>query len=336
MTVVILFGPFHTSSNMVLDLATVILIVIAQSAGAGLALLLAAQTAGRQSSQALTVWGGACLTTAVGWCLVVCQGLTVGVLPLVAGAALLVWSVGEFGQAFRIHDGEEPRRAPVAIQVFLCAVATAFLTRSNSDTGFRTSLCWVIAAGLMLGIACRLRFGGQGRPSLVRRVAAAWYLVLAVLYLIFGGLGLGAALHGGAAWHRTEPFQTALLALTSVGQCVIAVCLLVMCNERANSELKHLAVTDPLTGLLNRCATEELSRREIARAARERSPLAVVMLDADGFKCINDTMGHRAGDEALVAIASALQANIRAHDIVGRIGGDEFAVVLPNTPQDAA
>src|SRR5699024_2186500 len=87
---------------------------------------------------------------------------------------------------------------------------------------------------------------------------------------------------------------------------------------------------DPLTGLFNRRYLDETLRRELARAVRGNKPLAVVMLDLDHFKRINDEHGHDAGDAVLRAVAQQLKASVRASDVACRYGGEEFALILPD------
>lgn len=105
--------------------------------------------------------------------------------------------------------------------------------------------------------------------------------------------------------------------------------------QRAD-ELRRLAETDPLTGLLNRRALHETAAAA-CRALRDRGlPVAVIAFDLDGFKRLNDTHGHAAGDRALREMAEAARADIRAEDLIGRIGGDEFAIVLPRADAEGA
>ena len=96
-------------------------------------------------------------------------------------------------------------------------------------------------------------------------------------------------------------------------------------------QLMHLVDVDFLTGLNNRRSFSERSSRIIDQARRHDRPVAVMLIDADHFKRVNDEHGHPAGDTVLVALARALQAEARSCDVVGRIGGEEFAVLLPET-----
>jgi GGDEF domain-containing protein len=100
---------------------------------------------------------------------------------------------------------------------------------------------------------------------------------------------------------------------------------LVMRRELARSS--SAALIDPLTGLFNRRGWSMLVERETARAAREKTALTIFYMDVDDFKAINDEEGHAAGDAMLVRIASDIRTVARAHDVVARFGGDEFAVL---------
>jgi diguanylate cyclase (GGDEF)-like protein len=93
---------------------------------------------------------------------------------------------------------------------------------------------------------------------------------------------------------------------------------------------------DAKTGLLNASTWESEAEREIARAVRTRSPLCVALLDLDHFKRVNDTHGHLVGDQALRAVTAVLREQMRSYDLAGRFGGEEFAVLLPQTREDQA
>lgn len=106
--------------------------------------------------------------------------------------------------------------------------------------------------------------------------------------------------------------------------------------EQAVRRLAEMAATDPLTGLANRRALADSMGRAFAEAQRHDRELSCVMIDLDGFKPLNDTLGHQRGDDLLIAAATVLQANSRRSDIVGRFGGDEFVLLLPNADHDTA
>jgi diguanylate cyclase (GGDEF)-like protein len=96
--------------------------------------------------------------------------------------------------------------------------------------------------------------------------------------------------------------------------------------------LRNLLVRDSLTGLLNHVHLKEKLSLEAARAARVAGPLSFAMLDLDHFKAINDTHGHASGDRVIKNLARVLQHRLRKTDVIGRWGGEEFAVILPDTP----
>jgi PAS domain S-box-containing protein len=107
-------------------------------------------------------------------------------------------------------------------------------------------------------------------------------------------------------------------------------------RKRFEGQLQYLADHDSLTGLFNRRRFEEELTRELHAAARYHSPLAVLAIDLDDFKYINDSLGHSIGDELITRVGQALRARLRRTDVLARLGGDEFAVVLPRTEEQAA
>jgi diguanylate cyclase (GGDEF)-like protein/PAS domain S-box-containing protein len=106
--------------------------------------------------------------------------------------------------------------------------------------------------------------------------------------------------------------------------------------RRATESLRFLANTDSLTGLANRRRFEERLREEVERAHRYERPLSLVLIDLDHFKTVNDTWGHPAGDRVLRGTAEVLQSVLREMDVAGRLGGEELAILLPETDEAGA
>ncbi len=106
-------------------------------------------------------------------------------------------------------------------------------------------------------------------------------------------------------------------------------------RERLAMELQRLATVDELTGLFGRRHFMHLAERELTRRHRTHGPVTAIMVDLDRFKQVNDTHGHAIGDCVLRKIGDVLRSELRALDLAGRLGGEEFAVLLPDTPEDA-
>jgi len=135
------------------------------------------------------------------------------------------------------------------------------------------------------------------------------------------------ALKLGAVDYITKPISSPVVHTRIINQIAIS---------RNNAELKRLATTDSLTGAFNRRHFLELAGKEFARMRRYRHAVSCLMMDIDHFKRVNDSYGHDVGDRAIIATAQMAKQALRTEDVFGRIGGEEFAAMLPMTRLDKA
>ena len=150
-------------------------------------------------------------------------------------------------------------------------------------------------------------------------------------------LGVGVLMAGLAELVQLVPPRGEGLAapVAAGAAAIITACICAALSRRGQSEqlaaLRHAAITDPLTGLLNRRGLQDRIELELARAERGAGPLVLMVIDLDHFKQVNDRLGHLGGDMALERAAGVLQRELRVVDAAARIGGEEFAVLLPDT-----
>lgn len=136
--------------------------------------------------------------------------------------------------------------------------------------------------------------------------------------------------------YASSTMQTIYLASFSFGLLLLSISGILMASERLHLELEQLASKDSLTGAFTRRALFELGDNEVARANRQTTPLCVLMLDLDHFKAVNDNYGHLVGDQVLGDFAQRVQDVLRRPAVLGRYGGEEFLVLLPDTQRDEA
>jgi diguanylate cyclase (GGDEF)-like protein len=210
------------------------------------------------------------------------------------------------------------------------------------STAMMMSSAYVAAGAMGIGRMLQQAYGWTGTVS-----TAVVVMIAAVMFLVMNSIlvAIAASLHGRPSHVLVSWSDLALeiatlclgalaaLALAQVPYLVVLVMppLLVLHRAVLVKQLEELAITDQKTGLLNATAWHEGAKNELSRAERQGSCFGVLMVDLDFFKRVNDTYGHLAGDEVLKAIARLLKEEIRDYDSAGRFGGEEFAVLIPDS-----
>jgi diguanylate cyclase (GGDEF)-like protein len=225
----------------------------------------------------------------------------------------------------------------------LIPAALAYLTSVGLIVSYDCTRGWILTVlpsfGTVLLTSVIIGLQPSAGPAIV---FLYFWVILAGIY--FSGLRTGLAHLAGvalgfgiAAIVAPLPHGLVLWAM-GMSSFTVTALLLHLLRQRADTlilRLDEAAKTDPLTGLSNRRAFDALFDEELYRATRTRRPLALMLVDLDGLKGINDDHGHAAGDVALKRVAEVLRSNRRT-DRCARLGGDEFAVLLPETDARAA
>lgn len=231
-----------------------------------------------------------------------------------------------------IIDDSEPIRRHVERVLRDHHVADDFLTASNGMEAFSLLMKHPVAL-----VFCDVEMPGFDGFKFLRLKASKTELEDVPVIMLTGKEDVRAKVRGlseGASDYLTKPFHDEEL----VARAQVHLKLKELQDELRdkNALLEELSRTDGLTGLLNRRSLVELLNAEFAKCERYRTPLSLVMVDIDHFKKVNDTHGHLVGDAALKVLAGVLRAELRTCDAAARFGGEEFALLLPQTDREGA
>ena len=258
-----------------------------------------------------------------------------GLMPLLA-SAVLGYGVIAFGMGMVLRgvlvycNGQLSQRAMASI-VGAIMLASGFFTYVEPSLHIRLVISSFYFASLNgLCAVILARYGG-------------WRGVM-VSVSGFALLGLALFMRGAYLLVHVDPDEahgSTVLALSllvvPLAQVCISFGLIILVMQRYAERLRQLSTLDPLTGALNRAGLEMQGKRVAQRTLRNGRSLAVLMIDADHFKTINDTYGHPVGDEVLRHMVRLLKSELRPHDLLARYGGEEFVMVLDGVRlQDAA
>ena len=253
-------------------------------------------------------------------------GLSATVTGLVANLAGAV-GVALFFIAIRTFAGRPYDKRRLAAMVVAVTLAGAITGEHVAWAAIFNGFAY---AGYEVLNALTLWRGARPETARVQRVVAAFYVCMGVLLplraiaLLLIGQSRLSLDHDGAWQLPIYVFGFVYLVITNLG-------FVLMCKTRAEAETRLQARTDDLTGLPNRRALDEEIAHALASARRTRRPFAIVMVDVDRFKFINDTHGHAVGDATLTAFSTRLASAVREPDRVYRYGGEEFCLLLADT-----
>lgn len=272
-------------------------------------------------------WAAALLVNAIGHLLIMLRGLIPDVLSIVVGNLMLSSVfVGMIAAVYQFQ-GRPVRWAlllapPLLVLVFVSVFIDNFPARV-SFVGLVIGLQAVWA--LLAALSHRHATVGRGQ----------WLLVAGLLLeaVVLGVRALVAISTHSEATNilQSSALQTLTFLATFSVVLVSSVGFVFMSRDRADENNRVLAALDPLTGVANRRSLIAALDRDMARAQRMREPMALMMVDIDYFKDVNDRYGHPAGDRVLRSVVNVLRQRVRAQDLVGRYGGEEFMVLLPGT-----
>jgi diguanylate cyclase (GGDEF)-like protein len=307
---------------MVLDQAT--LVAVASVITGFLGLFLLVLWSQERGMRALAWWGGAYL---VGTLAVTLWGAGAAVPQELPGMLLFI-ACGMIWNGARLFQGRQIQPIAPLFGAMVWLIAMQFPDFVHSGYTRVTTSSAVMALYAFLA-AFELR--RERRKDLAARIMRLGAPVLhGAVFLAPVGLSLLAPAS------MTADSLLVLLALEAMVYVVgIAFVIVVMTNERTVLVHKTAAMTDLLTGLFNRRAFIEAANRLIGQSSRYSQPVSLLAFDLDKFKSINDRFGHATGDAALKVFASTISMNVRATDVIGRLGGEEFACIIPGNASDA-
>ena len=317
-----------------LDPRVLSLLIATNAVAIALAIFISARNYPSSINRALNLFGLAKVIASTGFVLVALRGMVSVEWSVAAANVVLITGLYVNLVAVRVLMGRSPQVLMGVLGAAIAGLGAWYFGVLHGDLrGVRvisSAVAMVILGEMSLELLVRCRVPGNahylaGLVALLAFVVCGWRMVSMMLDPNVVGLG------DPIGWAERVFYLTLYM-----GSTIGAVNFVLISSDVFNADLKNMAQTDSLTGLPNRRTLNERGGLEIRRARRLATPLSVLLLDIDRFKVINDSWGHAIGDQVICAMADHLRAMLRDVDCAGRLGGEEFVVVLPETNQDTA
>lgn len=267
---------------------------------------------------------------AAGWSCLSIHALLTPAQLLLGGNAFNLIALGMSVLALRMLLGEPLRWRSVVAIGLIGWIGVAWFGVVQPDYRFRV-LWGSVAIALYMILNMEALTGGFRWRLSRARVVLLVLSTLLVLLLVWRNGELWLLPHPPGAISVPNSTNILFVMLSGMHPLFASIGFLMLYNEILQRDLHQLARVDPLTGVGNRLAIDEALGRMLAQCSRQQQPLAVLMLDADHFKSVNDRFGHAGGDKVLQALVASVRATLRQHDVMGRVGGEEFVVLAPAT-----
>jgi diguanylate cyclase (GGDEF)-like protein len=278
-------------------------------------------------------WGWAQIVISAGLGLLLLRDVIGGFFGVLLADLLILGGMLLTYRSFLVYRGEPTRDAAGWTLVAFALCAVLLWQQGLIDMGLRSAAVTGVLAIIMW--RCAWLLGVRALPLARRSQQFA-----AVTYALFGAVNLLRTFAATAGMTddvlAPNPVEVAVIASDIVLWISLTICVIWMVVERQQEELLRLATRDPLTGAMNRNALLAEFEREQYRCSRSGGHFAIAMFDIDHFKRFNDSYGHLTGDEVLRRLVATLKDSMRRQDSVGRYGGEEFLVIMPDTGKQTA
>ena len=324
-------------SSILLDLRTLSFTLMLVTALLSFVMIFIWRT--QKTYRGFEIWAIGNFLGAIGFFLIGMRGALPDFLTIIAGNAFAFGSLALAFEASRRFLGLKNCKLFTLGLVFLQALVCAYFTYITENVVVRIIV--VSLASAIIGGRIAFEFA-RNIPEDTRRT----YQFTSAVYAAFAVFMLARAvltyfISDIRDFYARDWIQSVVFIILIFFVIVWTFIFVILNNERLQQELKEtkseferLATTDFLTGINNNRRFFEIGKMEIGRAKRFHHPMTLIMFDIDFFKKINDTYGHAAGDKVLIAVVDICKFNLREMDALGRLGGEEFGVILPHTDID--